>query len=157
MIGLMLFMLFRGYYRSESSASIDYSDFLSMVENERVSQVTIQGNRISGLDAQGPFKTFAPKDPELIPLLKHKGVKISVRPPKGPSWIRGLLSWVPMLLLIGVWIFFMRRIQGGGGQALSFGKSRAKLQSDSRGKITFEDVAGIDEARQELQLSLIHI
>ena len=151
MIGLMLFMLFRGYYRSESSASIDYSDFLSMVENERVSQVTIQGNSISGLDAQGPFKTFAPKDPELITLLKHKGVKISVRPPKGPSWIRGLLSWVPMLLLIGVWIFFMRRVQGGGGQALSFGKSRAKLLSDSRERITFEDVAGIDEARQELQ------
>lgn len=151
MIGLMLFMLFRGYYRTESSASIDYSDFLSMVENERVSQVTIQGNSISGLNAQGPFKTFAPKDPELITLLKHKGVEISVRPPKGPSWIRGLLSWVPILLLIGVWIFFMRRAQGGEGQALSFGKSRAKLLSDSREKITFEDVAGIDEARQELQ------
>ena len=151
MIGLMLFMLFRGCDRPENIGSIDYSDFLSMVENGSVSQVTIQGNSISGLDAQGPFKTFAPKDPELIPLLKHQGVKFSVEPQKRSSWIRVLLSWVPMLLLVGVWIFFMRRVQGGGGQALSFGKSRARPLSDSQKRVTFEDVAGIDEARQELQ------
>jgi len=150
-IGLMLVMLFNVFNRPGSSVSMGYSDFLSMVENESVSQVTIQGDNISGLAAQGPFNTFAPKDPELIKLLRHKGVKISAKSQKGSLWTRVLLSWVPMLLLVGVWIFFMRRIQGGGGQALSFGKSRARLMSDSREKVTFEDVAGIDEAREELQ------
>ena len=147
----MLVMLFRVFTQSGNSVSIDYSDFLSMVENASVMQVTIQGDNISGLSAQGPFNSFAPKDPELIQLLKSKGVNISAKPEKGSSWSRVFLSWVPMLLLVGVWIFFMRRMQGGGGNPLSFGKSRARLMSDSRKKITFEDVAGIDEARDELQ------
>ena len=149
--GLMLVMLFRVFNQPRSIVSIGYSDFLSMVENESVIQVTIQGNNISGLSTQGPFNTFAPKDPELIKLLKSKGVKIFAKSEKGFSWSRVFLSWVPMLLLVGVWIFFMRRMQGGGGSALSFGKSRAKLLSDSRKKVTFEDVAGIDEAMEELQ------
>ncbi len=122
-----------------------------MVESESFIQVTIQGDNISGLTAQGPFNTFAPEDPELIKLVKSKGVKISAKPEKGPLWSRVFLSWVPMLLLVGVWIFFMRRMQGGGGNPLSFGKSRARLMSDSQKKVTFEDVAGIDEAREELQ------
>jgi cell division protease FtsH len=151
-IGLMLVMLFRGFNQPGNSVSIGYSDFLSMVESESVSQVTIQGDNISGLSAQGAFNTFAPEDPELIQLLKSKGVKISAKPEKGSSWSRVFLSWVPMLLLVGVWIFFMRRMQGGGGgNPLSFGKSQAHLMSDSREKVTFEDVAGIDEAREELQ------
>ena len=150
-IGLMLVMLFRVFNQPRNSVSIDYSDFLSMIESESVIQVTIQGDNISGLTAQGPFHTFAPKDPELIKLIKSKGVKISARPEKGSSWARVFLSWVPMLLLVGVWIFFMRRMQGGGGNPLSFAKSQANLMSDSRGKVTFEDVAGIDEAREELQ------
>ena len=150
-IGLMLVMLFRGFDPPENSASIDYSDFLGMVESESVTQVTIQGDNISGLSAKGPFNTFAPKDPKLIQLLKRKGVKISAKPKEGDSWHKELLSWVPMLLMIGVWIFFMRRMQGGGGNPLSFGKSKARLMSDSQGKVTFEDVAGIDEARDELQ------
>ena len=150
-VGLMLAMLFRGFNQPGSTVSIGYSDFLSMVENASVMQVAIQGNNISGLSTQGPFNTFAPKDPELIQLLKSKGVKISAKSEKGFSWSRVFLSWVPMLLLIGVWIFFMRRMQGGGGNALSFGKSRARLLSDSREKVTFEDVAGIDEAMEELQ------
>jgi cell division protease FtsH len=148
---LMLVMLFRGFNQPGNSVSIGYSDFLSMVESKSISQVTIQGDNISGLSAQGPFNTFAPKDPELIKLLKSKGVKISAEPEKGSSWSRVFLSWVPMLLLVGVWIFFMRRMQGGNGNPLSFGKSQARLMSDSRGKVTFEDVAGIDEAREELQ------
>ena len=147
----MLVMLFRVFNHPGSSVSIGYSDFLSMVESGSVIQVTIQGDNISGLTAQGPFNTFAPKDPELIKLVKSKGVKISAKPEKGSSWSRVFLSWVPMLLLAGVWIFFMRRMQGGGGNPLSFGKSQASLMSDSRGKVTFEDVAGIDEAREELQ------
>jgi len=150
-IALMLVMLFRLFNQSGSSVSISYSDFLDMVENTSVMEVTIQGDNISGLSAQGPFTSFAPKDPELIQLLKSKGVKISAKPKKGSSRSRAFLSWVPMLLLVGVWIFFMRRMQGGGGNPLSFGKSQARLMSDSRGKVTFEDVAGIDEAREELQ------
>jgi cell division protease FtsH len=151
MIGLMLVMLFRVFNQPGNSVSIDYSDFLNMVESGSVIQVTIQGDNISGLTEQGPFHTFAPKDPELITLLRDKGVKISAEPQKGSSWSRVLLSWIPMLLLVAVWIFFMRRAQGGNGNPLSFGKSRAILISDSQGKITFEDVAGIDEAREELQ------
>jgi cell division protease FtsH len=95
--------------------------------------------------------TFAPKDPELIKLLRRKGVKISAKPEEDSSWFRVLLSWAPMLLLIGVWIFFMRQMQVGGGKALSFGKSRARLVSDFQQKVTFDDVAGIDEAKEELQ------
>ncbi|RLB19629.1 MAG: cell division protein FtsH [Deltaproteobacteria bacterium] len=151
MIGFMLIMLFRILNGQGSSASMGYSDFVSLVESGRVIRVTIQGNNISGLTAQGPFHTFAPKDPQLITLLKGKGVKISAKPEEGASWLRMFLSWVPMLLLVGVWIFFMRRMQGGGGNPLSFGKNRASLLSDSREKVTFEDVAGIDEARDELQ------
>ena len=148
---LTVFMLFREFNPQKSVVSMNYSDFLGMVESGSVIQVIIQGDKISGLSTQGPFNTFAPKDPELIKLLRYNGVKISIKLQRGSSWISVLLSWVPMLLLIGVWIFFMRRNQRSGGQALSFGKSRARLMSDSRKRITFEDVAGIDEAREELQ------
>jgi cell division protease FtsH len=150
-VALMLVMLFRLFNQSGNSVSVGYSDFLSMVENESIMQVTIQGDNISGMSAQGPFNSFAPKDPDLIQLLKNKGVKISAKPEKDSLRSRLFLSWVPMLLLVGVWIFFFRRMKGGGGNPLSFGKSQASLMSDSRGKVTFEDVAGIDEAREELQ------
>lgn len=151
-ISLMMVMLFQIFKQPDkSSASVGYSDFLSMVESGSVSNVTIQGDNISGMSAQGPFKTYAPKDSEMIGLLRSKGVKISVKPQEDSSWFQVLLSWVPMLLLIGVWIFFMRQMQAGGGKALSFGKSRAKLMTDSQEKVTFEDVAGIEEAKEELE------
>ena len=146
---VMLFQVFKQPGRSVTSVS--YSDFLEMVEEGSVVQVTIQGDNITGISAQGPFKTYAPKDPELITLLRSKGVKISAKPEEDSSWFQVFLSWVPMLLLIGVWIFFMRQMQVGGGKALSFGKSRARLMSDSQEKVTFEDVAGIEEAKEELQ------
>jgi len=146
---VMLFQVFK--HPGGSVTSISYSDFLEMVEEGSVVQVTIQGDNISGISAQGPFKTYAPKDPELITLLRSKGVKISAKPEEDSSWFQVFLSWVPMLLLIGVWIFFMRQMQVGGGKALSFGKSRARLMSDSQEKVTFEDVAGIEEAKEELQ------
>ena len=151
MICLMMIMLFNVFKQpTEGSIPVSYSDFLSMVESGSVSHVTIRGDNISGMSVRGPFMTFAPRDPELIKLLKSKGVKISARPEGGSSWFRAFLSWVPMLLLIGVWIFFMRQMQAGGGKALSFGKSRARLMSDFREKVTFDDVAGIEEAKEEL-------
>lgn len=150
-IGLMLVWQFRLFNRPGNSASVGYSDFLNMVESGSVSQVTIEGEKISGQATQGHFHTVTPKDPELIKLLRHKGVRIFATPRTGSPLISLLLSWLPMLLLIGVWIYFMRRFQGNGGQSLSFGKSRARLMPDSQKKITFEDVAGIDEARDELQ------
>jgi len=146
---LMLFKTFK--QPGSSSVSVSYSEFLDMLESENVLQVTIQGDNISGMSAQGSFMTFAPKDPELIMLLRSKGVKISVKPEEDSSLFRVFLSWAPMFLLIGVWIFFMRQMQGGGGKVLSFGKSRARLMDDSREKVTFNDVAGIDEAKEELQ------
>jgi cell division protease FtsH len=150
-IVFLLVILFQVSKQPETNLSIGYSDFLSMVESKSVIQVTIQGDNISGLTTRGPFHTFAPKNPELIGLLKSKGVAISAKPEKGSSWTRMFLSWAPMLLLVGVWIFFMRRMKGGGGEMLSFGKSRVKQLLDSRKKVTFEDVAGIDEAMEELQ------
>ncbi len=151
-ISLMMIMLFQKFkQQGNSSISVSYSDFLSMVESESVLQVTMQGDNISGVSSQGPFETFTPKDPELIKLLRSKGVKISAKAEEDSSWFRVLLAWVPMLLLVGVWIFFMRQMQGGGGKVLSFGKSRARLMSDAQEKVTFDDVAGIDEAREELQ------
>jgi len=151
-ISLMMVMLFQIFKQPDrGSAPVGYSDFLSMVESGSVSNVTIQGDNISGMSAQGPFKTYTPKDPEMIGLLRSKGVKISVKPQEDSSWFQVLLSWVPMLLLIGVWIFFMRQMQAGGGKAMSFGKSRAKLMTDSQEKVTFEDVAGIEEAKEELE------
>ncbi len=151
-ISLMMVMLFQIFKHPErSSTSVGYSDFLSMVESGSISDVTIQGDNISGMSAQGPFKTFAPRDPELIKLLRSKGVKLSAKPRDDSSWFQVFLSWVPMLLLIGVWIFFMRQMQVGGGKAMSFGKSRARLMTDSQEKVTFEDVAGIEEAKEELE------
>jgi len=151
-ISLMMVMLFQIFKNpSTNILSVSYSDFLDMVESENIVQVTIQGDSLSGMSIQGPFKTYAPKDPELIRLLRSKGVKMSVKPPEDSSWFQVFLSWVPMLLLIGVWIFFMRQMQGGGGKALSFGKSRARLMTDSQEKVTFDDVAGIDESKEELQ------
>ncbi len=151
-ISLMMIMLFQIFKQSdEINVSVSYSDFLSMVENGSVIQVMIQGDNLSGTSSQGPFKTFAPKDPELIKLLRSKGVKIEAKPDQDSSWFQVFLSWVPMLLLIGVWIFFMRQMQAGGGKALSFGKSKARLMTDAQEKVTFDEVAGIDEAKEELQ------
>lgn len=150
-IVLILFSLFRQFKQQEAILSLNYSEFLNMVNKGSISQVTIQGDSISGVSSQGPFSTQVPDDPDLIKLLKNKGVIISGLPQKGYSLYMMFLSWIPMLLLLGVWIFFMRRNQSGVGGALSFGKSRAKLMSASQKKITFDDVAGIDEAREELQ------
>ncbi|MFH0844455.1 MAG: ATP-dependent zinc metalloprotease FtsH [Pseudomonadota bacterium] len=151
-ICLMMIMLFQIFKQPDRGhVTVSYSEFLNMVENGAVMQVTIQGEHVSGITAQGPFKTYAPKDPELIKLLRSKDVKIMAKPEEDSSWFQVFLSWIPMLLLIGVWIFFMRQMQMGGGKAMSFGKSKARLMSDSSQKVTFDDVAGIDEAKEELE------
>jgi len=150
MISLIMVVLFRTTNQNKSSVSVSYTDFLNMIESGSITQVTIQGDNISGISARGPFKTFVPKDPDLIKLLRSKGVKISAKPAEDSSLFHMFLSWFPMLLLIGVWIFFMQRMQSGGGNPLSFGKSKARLMNDTQDKVTFDDVAGIDEAKEEL-------
>jgi cell division protease FtsH len=149
-----LFQLFQTSDRSVSSNKIAFSNFLQQVEDGRVVQVEIIGNNIQGVLSDGTaFNTYAPNDPNLIEKLSSKGVNITASPQedKMPSFLGILLSWFPMLLLIGVWIFFMRQMQGGKGGAMGFGRSKAKLLTESRGKITFNDVAGIDEAKEEVE------
>ncbi|MDX6750992.1 ATP-dependent zinc metalloprotease FtsH [Geminicoccaceae bacterium 1502E] len=156
-IGLLLIALFN-LFQSPSSrgpqTSLPFSDFLNEVQAGRVSDVTIQGNSINGHYADGrPFTTYAPNDPGLVDRLTGNGVRITAAPSDEnmPSLLGVLVSWFPMLLLIGVWIFFMRQMQSGGGKAMGFGKSRARLLTEKHGRVTFTDVAGIDEAKEELQ------
>ncbi|MEW5948986.1 MAG: ATP-dependent zinc metalloprotease FtsH [Thermodesulfobacteriota bacterium] len=152
-IGLVMILLFQFFNRpGEDSAEATYSDFLDKVEKGEVSRVTVQGERIHGQYVNGrAFKTYAPKDVDLVKILRQANVKITVKPAEESPWYWTLIiSWLPMLLLIGVWIFFMRQMQAGGGKALSFGKSRARLLSGQNVKTTFADVAGIDEAKEEL-------
>lgn len=149
-----LFNLFKNPKQSMVSDTVPFSSFLKNVEDGRVVQVEIKGNDIEGILADGTaFKTYAPNDPNLVEKLSSKGVNITASPVDNqmPSLWGILLSWFPMLLLIGVWVFFMRQMQGGKGGAMGFGKSKAKLLSEARGKITFNDVAGIDEAKEEVE------
>ena len=153
-ISLVFVMVYHLFNQPKSAQTeIIYSDFLSNVDKGQVAEVTIQGESISGRLTNGTFfKTYAPKDAGAIALLKEKGVRISAKPADDSPWyITLLVSWLPMLLLIGVWIFFMRQMQGGGGKAMAFGKSRARLVTDKSKKVTFTDVAGVEEAKAELQ------
>jgi len=147
---VMLYNLFNQQRLAESN--ISYTEFLTMVENEAVAEVVIEGQELYITDInRNHFKVYAPADADLIKILREKGVSISAKPPTESPWYMSvLISWFPMIVLIGVWIFFMRQMQSGGGKALSFGKSRARLLSDQQEKVTFEDVAGIDEAKEEL-------
>ena len=138
----------------QKNNNIIFSEFLEQVDNGRVVEVEIQGNNIKGIMANGEnFTTYSPNDPNLIQTLTDKGVSISASPidEKMPSLFGVLLSWFPMLLLIAVWIFFMRQMQGGRGGAMGFGKSKAKLMNEIKGKVTFNDVAGVEEAKEEVE------
>jgi len=156
-IGLLLVALFNLFQTSSSrgpQSTLAFSDFVTDVNRGQVTDVTIQGNSISGHFSDGrAFSTYSPNDPGLVSRLIDKGVRITAAPldENVPSLFGILVSWFPMLLLVGVWIFFMRQMQGGGGRAMGFGKSRARLLTEKVGRITFEDVAGIDEAKQELE------
>ena len=156
-IGLLLIALFNLFQKSSStnnSAQLSFSDFLIAVDSGNISEVKIVGNNVTGFFDDGrSFTTYSPNYPELINKLSESGVKIVAEPSDRSMHpiLSVLLSWFPMLLLIGVWIFFMRQMQSGGGKAMGFGKSKAKLLNEAIGKVTFDDVAGIDEAKQELE------
>jgi len=131
---------------------IIYTDLLTFLEKGEIKEVVIQGESITGKFTNGnAFKTYAPKDDQLVEQLKQKGVKITAKPTEESPWLTVLISWFPMILLIGIWIFFMRQMQAGGGKAMAFGKSRARLITDRSKRVTFADVAGIDEAKAELE------
>ncbi|MEW6335663.1 MAG: ATP-dependent zinc metalloprotease FtsH [Thermodesulfobacteriota bacterium] len=151
----LVFVMIYHLFNQPKTAQMDviYSDFLGLVDKSQVTEVTIQGDSITGRMSNGKaFRTYAPKDAGVIALLKDKGVRISAKPLDDSPWyMTVLVSWLPMLLLIGVWIFFMRQMQGGGGKAMAFGKSRARLVTDKTKKVTFADVAGVEEAKAELQ------
>ena len=150
-----LFNLFKNPNANDQRANtIPYSEFLNSVEAKTVRDVRIKGSKISGtLENGSSFTTVAPDDPNLVSSLRQAGVKIEVRPTEEevPSILSMLVSWFPMLLLIAVWIFFMRQMQSGSGRAMGFGKSKAKLLTERHGRVTFEDVAGVDEAKHDLQ------
>jgi cell division protease FtsH len=152
-IGLIVIVLFNVFQASQPSRDkLIFSDFLKRVEAGEVREVLIRGKSVTGKLADGnTFRTFTADYPDLIKALKDKGVKIAVEPEDSNPWYAYVLQWVPMLLFIGVWVFFMRQMQGGGAKALSFGKARARLISEKQNKITFQDVAGVEEAKEELR------
>ncbi|MFD1624553.1 ATP-dependent zinc metalloprotease FtsH [Azospirillum griseum] len=155
-IGLLLVALFNLFQSSSTRSpqtTVPFSELLAEVDRGQVADVQIKGNQVSGHFTDGrSFSTFIPPEAGLVERLTNKNVRISAVPDDSnvPSLFSVLLSWFPMLLLIGVWIFFMRQMQSGGGKAMGFGKSRARLLTEKVGRVTFDDVAGIDEAKQEL-------
>ncbi len=151
---IVLFNLFQGTSNNKNTSKISFSDFIAATESGNVSEVNINGSNVTGFLNDGrSFSTYVPNYPNLVDKLNESGVKITAEPSERSMHplLSVLLSWFPMLLLIGVWIFFMRQMQGGGGKAMGFGKSKAKLLNEAVGKVTFDDVAGIDEAKQELE------
>src|SRR5438034_4897611 len=151
---LALFTLFQNPGQRTTSTDISFSQLLNEVDQGRVRDVVIQGPEIHGQFSDGrSFQTYAPSDPTLVQRLYNKGVTITARPQQDnvPWFVSLLVSWLPFIALIGVWIFLSRQMQGAGGKALGFGKSRAKLLTEAHGRVTFEDVAGVDEAKQDLQ------
>ncbi|MDB5598575.1 MAG: ATP-dependent metalloprotease FtsH [Xanthobacteraceae bacterium] len=151
---LALFTLFQNPGQPSKSLDISFSNLLNEVEQGRVKDVVIQGPEIHGTFNNGTsFQTYAPNDPNLVSRLYGKGVQITARPQQDnvPWFVSLLVSWLPFIALIGVWIFLSRQMQGGAGKAMGFGKSRAKLLTEAHGRVTFEDVAGVDEAKSDLQ------
>jgi cell division protease FtsH len=152
LIVILLFTVFQGAQQGGQEQP-NFSEFLKAIEQGRVDSVVIRGNLVSYTlkDSATTQRTYIVDYPELIKMLRDRGVRIAVKPPDANPWYAIFLQWVPMLLFIGVWIFFMRQMQGGGAKALSFGKARARLISEKQNKVTFQDVAGVDEAKEELR------
>ncbi|MCT8997944.1 ATP-dependent zinc metalloprotease FtsH [Chelativorans intermedius] len=152
---IALFNLFQAPQQRGATREIAYSQFLQDLSNGRVESVTITGERITGTytDNNTPFQTYSPGDPSLVQRLEERGVTINARPETdGSNSLLGyFISWLPMILILAVWIFFMRQMQSGSGRAMGFGKSKAKLLTEAHGRVTFQDVAGVDEAKEDLE------
>ncbi|MCB1381498.1 MAG: ATP-dependent metallopeptidase FtsH/Yme1/Tma family protein, partial [Notoacmeibacter sp.] len=152
---IALFNLFQTPQQRSASREIAYSQFMQDVNAGRVKSVTITGERITGsyTDSAAGFQTYSPGDTTLVERLEKQNVTINARPETdGSNTLFGyLLSWLPVILILGVWIFFMRQMQGGSRGAMGFGKSKAKLLTEAHGRVTFADVAGVDEAKADLE------
>ncbi|WP_147695552.1 ATP-dependent zinc metalloprotease FtsH [Vogesella mureinivorans] len=158
-IGLVLMTVFKQFQPRETQNQLEYSQFISDVETGKVQSLTIEGNPLRGQWIRGKrtdgssFSSFAPLDTKLVDVLIQNNVRFSAKPEEEPSMLMSIfISWFPMLLLIGVWFFFMRQMQGGGkGGAFSFGKSKARMLDQDTNTVTFADVAGCDEAKEEVK------
>jgi cell division protease FtsH len=151
---VFLFNLFQTTTHQANLKTLDYSQFITEVNDGQVKRAKIQGEQITGELSDGSqYLTTKPDDPQLVPLLESHHIPFSAAPAEDgmPSLVAIIVNWFPMLLLIGVWIFFLRQMQAGGGKAMGFGKSRAKLLTERQGRVTFEDVAGVDEAKDDLK------
>ncbi len=149
----MVFMVHLFQQQKPQQKKINYSQFRQEIDQGAIRSVKLQGNRIEGeyMDSSA-FRTLAPQDTELLPSLMKSRVEVQVLPEDDNPWyLTALISWLPMIFLIGVFVFFMRQMQAGGGRAMSFGKSRARLVTEAQNRITFQDVAGVEEAKEELR------
>lgn len=150
LVSLLVWQLFN--QPKTGTKDINYSEMIAFLDKGEIKEVTMQGENIIGKLTNGnAFKTYVPKDDKLVTQFREKGVNITAKPTEDSWYMTILISWLPMILLVGVWIFFMRQMQAGGGKAMAFGKSKARLITDKSKKITFADVAGIDEAKAELE------
>ncbi|WP_201835167.1 ATP-dependent metallopeptidase FtsH/Yme1/Tma family protein, partial [Microvirga zambiensis] len=151
---LALVTLFQSPGQRGGGSDIAYSQLLSDADSGRITSVVISGPEISGTYTDGrTFTTYAPSDPMLVTKLQQKGVQITARPQSDstPWFIAVLMNILPIALFIGAWVFLSRQMQSGAGRAMGFGKSKAKLLTEAHGRVTFDDVAGIDEAKEDLQ------
>ncbi|MEO0359768.1 MAG: ATP-dependent metallopeptidase FtsH/Yme1/Tma family protein, partial [Pseudomonadota bacterium] len=147
-----LFNAFSNGGARQSGAEIAFSEFLTRVDNNQVAEVAIDGEKLTGRTVDGlPFTTYQPLGVDIIDDLRAGDVRVIVEPQQQGGLLSTLGFWLPMLIIFAVWIFFLNRMQGGGRNALGFGKSKAKLLTEKQGKVTFDDVAGIDEAKEELE------